>query len=281
MKKLMLVMLSAFFLAAVSGPALAEKAVVQVKGSDTIVHLVSSLAESFMKVHPEIEIAVTGGGSGTGISALLNGTTDIANSSRPMSVSEKSKTKGRGFEAYENVIGQDGLSVIVNPSNPVKTLTLEQVKQIYTGEVNNWKAFGGPDAKIGVISRDSSSGTFVFFQEHVLRKMDYSVKARRLPSTSAIIQTVSEDVNAIGYVGLGYLAEAQGKVKSLPIAKKEGSTPVMPSNATVLDGTYPISRPLFMYTRNQPEGNVKVFIDFVMSPEGQKIVEDMGFVRKK
>jgi phosphate transport system substrate-binding protein len=281
MKKLMLVLASAFFLAAISGPALAEKATVQAKGSDTIVHLVSAEAEAFMKVHPEIEIAVTGGGSGTGISALLNGTTDIANSSRAMSDSEKNKTKGRGFEAYENVIGQDGLSVIVNPANPIKTLTMEQVKQIYTGEVNNWKAFGGPDAKIGVISRDSSSGTFVFFQEHVLRKMDYSVKARRLPSTSAIVQTVSEDVNAVGYVGLGYLAEAQGKVKALPIALKAGTAPVIPSNATVIDGTYPIARPLFMYTRNQPAGHVKVFLDFVLGPEGQKIVEDMGFVRKK
>jgi phosphate transport system substrate-binding protein len=157
---------------------------------------------------------------------------------------------------------------------------MDQVKQIYTGEVNNWKVFGGPDAKIGVISRDSSSGTFQFFQEHVLRKLDYSVKARRLPSNSAILQTVSEDVNAIGYVGLGYLAEAQGKVRPLTIAKNATGKPVMPSNATVKDGTYPISRPLFMYTRNEPTGNVKIFMDFIESPEGQKIVEDMGFVKK-
>lgn len=280
MKKSLALMLSLLFLAAGGSVSLADKATVQLKGSDTIVHLASSLAENFMKSHPEIELSVTGGGSGTGIAALLNGTTDIANASRPMTASEKNNAKGRGFEAYENVIGRDGLSVIVNPSNPIKSLTMEQVKQIYTGEVNNWKVFGGPDAKIGVISRDSSSGTFVFFQEHVLRKMDYSVKARRLPSTSAIVQAVSEDVNAIGYVGLGYLAEAQGKVRALTIRKDAKSEPVMPSNETVKDGTYPISRPLFMYTHNQPEGNVKVFMDFVMSPEGQKIVEDMGFVKK-
>jgi phosphate transport system substrate-binding protein len=281
MKKTVLVILSALLLAAGGSLAYAaDKAVVKAKGSDTIVHLVSSEAEACMKVHPELEISVTGGGSGTGIAALLNGTADIANTSRVMTASEKNRAKGQGFEAHENVIGQDGIAVIVNPSNPFKTLTMDQVKQIFTGEVNNWKAFGGPEAKIGVFSRDSSSGTFQFFQEHVLRKMDYSVKARRLASNSAILQSVADDVNSIGYIGLGYLAEAKGTVKALTIAKKAGGEPVAPSVATVKDNTYPISRPLFMYTRNAPEGNVKVFMDFILSPEGQNIVESMGFVKK-
>lgn len=279
MKKV-LILLSVLVLTGGTHVASAQKATVQVKGSDTMVHLASALAEQFMKGTSEIEVSVTGGGSGTGISALLNGTTDIANASRIMSASEKNRAKSKGFEAYENIVGQDGIAVIVNPSNPIKSLSMDQVKQIYTGEVNNWKVFGGPNAKIGVLSRDSSSGTFVFFQEHVLRKMDYSVKTRRLPSTAAIIQSVSEDQNAIGYVGLGYLAEAQGKVRALGISKDAKSSPVMPTNATVQDNSYPISRPLYMYTRNRPEGNIKVFMDFILSPAGQKIVEEMGFVKK-
>lgn len=257
-----------------------ERNMLQVKGSDTMVHLASAWAEAFMKAQPGAEISVTGGGSGTGISALLNGTADVANASRPMTDSEKNSAKRRGFEAVEHIVGLDGIAIIVNPSSPLKTLTMEQLKKVYSGEVSNWKAVGGPDAKISLFSRDSSSGTFQFFQEHVLRKGDYSVKARRLASTSAVVQSVAEDTNGIGYVGLGYLNEGQGKIKALGMRKNDKSEPVMPSVATVKDGSYPISRPLQMYTRNQPEGQVKTFMDFVKGPEGQKIVEEQGFVKK-
>jgi phosphate transport system substrate-binding protein len=282
MQKKWLAAISAVIMAAsLAVPGLAEdKSMVQVKGSDTMVHLASAWAEKFMKTNPSIEISVTGGGSGTGISALLNGTCDVANASRTMTDSEKSRAKGRGFEAVEHIVGLDGIAVIVNPANPLKTLTMEQIKKVFMGEVNNWKAVGGPDAKISLFTRDSSSGTFQFFQEHVLRKGDYSVKAHRLASTSAIVQSVSEDTNGIGYVGLGYLTEAQGKVKALSVSKKADSAPVLPSVATVTDGTYPVSRGLQMYTRNQPEGNVKVFMDFVKGAEGQKTVEELGFVKK-
>jgi phosphate transport system substrate-binding protein len=282
MQKKLLATLGAVILAAsLAVPGMAEdKNMVQVKGSDTMVHLASAWAEKFMKTSPNIEISVTGGGSGTGISALLNGTCDIATASRTMTESEKNSAKSKGFEAVEHIVGLDGIAVIVNPANPVKNLTMEQIKKIFSGETTNWKAFGGPDAKISIFTRDSSSGTFQFFQEHVLRKGDYSVKARRLASNSAIVQSVGEDTNGIGYVGLGYLTEAQGKVKAVGVSKDEAATPVMPSVATVTNSTYPISRGLQMYTRNQPEGNVKTFMDFVKGAEGQKIVEEMGFVKK-
>lgn len=260
--------------------SLAQAEGIRVKGSDTMVHLVSAWAEKFMAANPSIEVTVTGGGSGTGIAALINGTTEIATASRTMKDSEINQAKGRGFIPIEHVVARDGLSVIVNPANPVKTLTMEQVKKIFTGEVSNWKVFGGDDQRILVFTRDSSSGTFVFFQEDVLKKMDYSVKARRLASNSALVQSVSEDVNAIAYVGLGYLTEAKGKVKAVGIKKNEKSEVVMPSVETVTAGTYAISRGLQIYTKGEPSGAVKTFVDFVKGDEGQSIVESMGFVKK-
>lgn len=279
--KLITILSAAILVGSLTGAAMAEdKNMVQIKGSDTMVHLASAWAEKFMKINSNIEISVTGGGSGTGMAALLNGTCEIANSSRTIKDSEKSQAKNKGFEAVEHIVGLDGIAVIVNPANPIKHLTMEQLKKIFSGETSNWKAFGGPDAKISVFTRDSSSGTFQFFQEHVLAKGDYSVKARRLASNSAIVQSVGEDTNGIGYVGLGYLTEAQGKVKAVGVSKNDKAAVVMPSVSTVKDGSYPISRGLQMYTRNQPTGNVKVFMDFVFSAEGQKIVEEMGFVKK-
>jgi phosphate transport system substrate-binding protein len=262
-----------------AGPVLAADAI-QVKGSDTIVHLSSAWAEKFMQKNPGIEVSVTGGGSGTGLAALINGTADIANASRPITAGEISAAQGKGFEPVENVVGRDGIAVIVNPNSPIKVLTMDQVKKIFTGEATNWKAFGGPDAKIVVYTRDSSSGTFAFFQEHVLAKKDYSVRARRLASNSAIVQSVSEDANSIGYVGLGYVSEAQGKVRPLLIKKNETAEAVGPSLTTVKDGTYPVSRNLFMYTKGKPAGAVKTFLDFAQGAEGQAIVEEMGFVKK-
>jgi phosphate transport system substrate-binding protein len=256
------------------------KLTLKIKGSDTMVHLASAWAEKFMQVNPDVEISVTGGGSGTGIAALLNGNADIATSSRSIKPEEINMAKGKGFAPVEWVVGQDGLSIIVNPANPVKTLTLEQLKKIFTGEVNNWKVFGGDDQKIGVFSRDSSSGTYVFFQEHVLNKLDYSVRARRLASNSALVQSVSEDTNAIAYVGLGYAEDAKDKVKIIPIQKNPKSPAVMPNITTVKDKSYPVARNLQMYTRGEAVGAAKRFIDFVLSPAGQKILEELGFVKK-
>jgi phosphate transport system substrate-binding protein len=267
-----------------AGALLAQSAMagtLQVKGSDTMVHLSSAWAEAFMKENPSIEVAVTGGGSGTGISALINGTADIANASRTMKSSEIAAAKGKGFTPVEHIVGLDGICVIVNPSNPVKNLTMAQVKKIYTGEVSNWKAFGGDNQKITVFTRDSSSGTFQFFQEHVLDKMDYSVRARRLASNSALVQAVQDDINGIGYVGMGYVKEAAGKVKVLPIAKDDKSAPINPSEESVRSGSYPISRGLQMYSKGEPSGDAKAFFDFIMGSTGQKIVSDMGFVSKQ
>ncbi len=239
-----------------------------------------NLAEKFMAANPGLEVAVTGGGSGTGISALINGTTDLANASREMKDSEKAAIRGKGAEPMEYIVGQDGIAVIVHPSNPVSELTMEQVKQLYTGQVSKWKGVGGAQGKVLLYTRDSSSGTFAFFQEHVLKMKDYSVKSRRLASNSAIVQSVSEDLNAIGYVGLGYVKEAGNKVKVLRISQNASSPAIMPSVATVKDNSYPISRPLYVYGKGEAQGAVKVFVDYMLSPEGQSVVEEMGFVSK-
>jgi phosphate transport system substrate-binding protein len=281
MKNKLLIFACAVVMALAGHQAGAEEKMLQVKGSDTMVHLSSAWAEAFMKNTPSLLVSVTGGGSGTGISALLNGTADIANSSRPMTSSEIGTAKGKGFTPKENIVGLDGIAIIVNPSCPVNSLTMEQLKKIFTGEVNNWKAVGGPNQKIMIFTRDSSSGTFAFFQEHVLAKADYSVKARRLASNSAIVQSVSEDSSGIGYVGLGYIMEAQGKVKVVPVSKNDQSAPVTPTTETVKNKTYPVSRGLFMYTKGEPAATAKTFMDFIYSSDGQKIVEELGFVSIK
>ena len=254
------------------GTAGAGKTFIQIKGSDTMVHLVSSWAEEFMKENKGLEVAVTGGGSGTGIAALINGTTDICASSRDIKPEEIEQAKAKGIVPREITVARDGIAVIVNPKNPVNELTMEQIGKIYTGEYTNWSDVGGPDQKIGVLSRESSSGTYVFFQEHVLNKQDFTPSARLMPATSAIVQSTGDDQWAIGYVGLGYLAGARGKVKSLVV---DG---VAPSEATVLDGTYTISRPLHLYTNGEPAGTIKKFVDFAMSEAGRKIIKEQGYV---
>jgi phosphate transport system substrate-binding protein len=238
---------------------------ITVKGSDTMVHLVSNWAEAFMKKHPDIEVSVTGGGSGTGIAALLNGTTDICAASR------KIKDK-------ELMLALDGIAVVVNPDNPVGELTLEQLSGIFTGKTMRWSDIGGPDEEIEVLSRESSSGTYVFFQEMVLNKQDYMQDAKLLPATSAIIQSVSSDKWAIGYVGLGYAVAALDKVKIVPVKKDDNSPAIMPSDETVKLGEYPIARPLYLYTSGQPKGTAKDFVDFCLSAEGQQIVKETGYV---
>lgn len=248
-----------------------------IKGSDTMVHLGSSWAEAFMNMHKEVEVSVTGGGSGTGIAALLNGTTDICMASRKIKDKEMKMAAEKNLSPREFVVARDGIAVVVNPANPLNEATVEQIGKIYTGQITNWNQVGGPDQEIIILSRESSSGTYVFFQEHVLNKQDYTPNARLMPATSSIIQAVAADKWAIGYVGLGYALEAGDRVKVLAI--DDGNGPILPNTETVKSGEYSISRPLHLYTNGVPVGLTKDFIDFCMSPRGQQIVEQTGYIK--
>ena len=252
---------------------------ITVKGSDTMVNLCTAWAEAFMKKTPGAQVAVTGGGSGTGISAMINGTTDICSASRKVRDAEIDKAKAKGVDFKEFVVARDGICMIVNKENPVAALNLAQLRKIFNGTYKNWSEVGGPDGKIIVLSRETSSGTYVYVQEEVLQKDNYSQEARLMTSNAAIAQAVNQDKGAIGYVGVAYAKGAD--VKIVPVKKVEMSQPVMPTDETVKDGTYPISRPLHLYTNGEPKENIKAFIDFCFSDEGQKIVQDIGFVTLK
>jgi phosphate transport system substrate-binding protein len=246
--------------------------------------LTSVWAEDFMKKHPKINIAVSGPGSGAGIAALINGTTDICQASRTIKQQEIDQAKANGVEPYEIQVATDALSVVVNPSNPVSELTIEQLSAIYTGKIINWKEVGGKDATIVAIARDTNSGTHVFFKEHVVqmsglpsadKSLEYGSKILLLPSTEEGVSEVAKNPNAIFYPGLGYVT---GEVKPLAIKQTADSEGVLPSVSTALDGTYPIARPLLYYTNGEPTGTIKSFIDYCLSPEGQEKVTEVGYV---
>lgn len=247
---------------------------ITVGGSDTMVNLGQALAEAFMDANAGVDISVTGGGTGTGIAALINGTVDFANGSRPMKDEEKAEAEAaNGVAPVEYTVAYDGIAVIVNPALGVDGLTLAQIGAIYRGEITNWNEVGGPDKEIVVLSRDSASGTYEFFLETVVQAEDedavYATTARLLPSTQAIVdETVANDA-AIGYVGLGYL------VPEVKVLEVDG---VAASAEVVKDGTYTIARPLFMYAAVEPEGAAQVFIDWVLGAEGQAVVAELGFV---
>jgi phosphate transport system substrate-binding protein len=260
------------------GKSGSEVKYVTIKGSDTMVHLASNWAEDYMKSHPNTDISVTGGGSGTGIAALLNGTTDICIASRKIKQKELDKAKELNINPREFSVARDGIALAVNPENPVSSLSIEQIGKIFKGAYTNWKDVGGPDQTIVILSRESSSGTYVFFQKRVMNKADYTTEAMLMPSTSSIIQTVSQDKGAIGYVGLGYALEAKDKIKVLTVKETDDAAAVNPSIQTVQSGAYPISRPLHFYTNGDPAGEVKNVIDFCFSKEGQKIVLETGYV---
>jgi phosphate transport system substrate-binding protein len=260
---------------------------IQVKGSDTMVNLGSAWAEAYMAKHPELSIAVTGGGSGTGIAALINKTTDIAQVSREMKAKEYEQAKAVGVDPKEFVVAKDGLSVVVNPSNPVNELTIAQLSGIYTNKITNWKEVGGIVAPIVVLSRDTNSGTHVHFKEQVVqmrglptadKSLEYGPKVMMMPSSKTGVDEVAANPNAIFYVGLGYVTS---KVKVVAIKIDENSPPVFPSLETVKSGEYPIARPLYFYTDGEPGGVVKDYIDWVLSPEGQRIVEQLDFIPAK
>ena len=255
-------------------PSVARAGSITVKGSDTMVVLGQRWAEEYMKAHKDTTIQIQGGGSGTGISALINGTTDICDASRAMKDAEKKQIEEKSTKPVtEVVVAKDGLSVYVNGTNGVKELSMPQLKGIFTGKITNWKEVGGADSKIIVYSRENSSGTYVFFKEHVLENADYTPRAQTLPGTAAVVNAVVKDKNAIGYGGAAY---AKG-LKILKVKKDDKAAAIEPTAATVKDGTYPLSRPLFFYTRHDVPAEGKAFIDWVLSAQGQGIAEKVGY----
>lgn len=247
---------------------------ITLKGSDTMVILGQRWAEAYMAAHPGVVIQVTGGGSGTGIAALINGTTDVSQSSRSIKDEEQKQIADRwNAPAHEIVMARDGLAIYVHESSPVQEITVPQLKAIYTGQVRNWKALGGPDAPIVAYSRENNSGTYVYFKEHVLEEADFAADVQTLPGTAAVVNAVAQDPKAIGYGGAAY-----GKgVRELAVKKDDATPGVKPSLETVRDGSYPISRPLFWYTRRPPEGALGEFVAWALSDEGQKIVTEVGY----
>lgn len=250
----------------------------KIKGSDTVLPLTQTEAEQYMKLNKSASIMVTGGGSGVGLAALENGTTDIAQASRSLKLDEKLKLKGKGKSYKEVIIAYDALAVIVNPSNKVSQLTREQLEGIYTGRITNWKQVGGLDMRIVVYSRETSSGTYEFFKEHVLGNKNYASSALLMPATGAVVQSVSQTKGAIGYVGLAYLEKS---VKAIKVSYNQGKTYVAPSIAAAKNKSYPISRPLYYYYLTSVEKTVTPFITFVLSPAGQQLVLKTGYVPLK
>ncbi|HNQ82552.1 MAG TPA: phosphate ABC transporter substrate-binding protein [Bacteroidales bacterium] len=251
---------------------------IKVKGSDTVLPLTQKEAEVFMKKFPGSSVMVTGGGSGVGLAALQNGTADIAQSSRKMKLDEKMKMQDAGKAFTEVIIANDALAVIVHPSNPVTQMTREQIEGIYTGKITNWKDVGGEDLKIVMYSRETSSGTYEFFKEHVMNKKNFAPTAMLMPATGAIVQSVSQTKGAIGYVGLAYL---ESDIRPVKVSYDKGQTYVSPTVENAVNKTYPISRPLYYYYLNNVSASVKPFIDFILSAEGQKIVKEVGYVPVK
>jgi len=261
--------LSAVSLAFPAAPA------ITVKGSDTMVILGQRWAEKYMAAFPgEVSIQVTGGGSGTGISALINGTTDICNSSRPMKASERDKLKQRfNSLGVEVRAAKDGLAVYLHESSPVEALTMAQVSDIYTARITNWKDVGGPDAKIILYGRENNSGTYVYFRDNVLMGKDFAAAMQSLPGTAAVVNAVSKDKLSIGFGGAAY---AKG-IKYAKIKKDAESPAVEPTPATIKDGSYPVTRYLYLYLKTRPTGAIKKYVDWILSPEGQSIVTDVGY----
>ena len=253
-------------------------------GSNTVTPLTAVWAEDFMTAHPQVNIAVSGPGSGVGIAALINGTADICQASRGIRQAEIDQARANGVKPYEIQVATDALSVVVHPTNPVSELTIAQLSAIYTGEITNWQEVGGNDAPIVALSRDTNSGTHVFFKEHVVQmaglpgedtSLEYGPNVLFLPSTEEGVSETARNPNAIFYPGLGYLTSA---VKPLAIKRTADSPAVLPGVATALDGTYPIARPLLYYTNGEPTGVIKAYIDYCLSPEGQQKVTEVGYV---
>ena len=285
MKRILFLSLLVFLLASCSsseqGSANSPQVYIENKGSDTIVNLALAWAEKYQTENPDISISVTGGGSGTGIAALVNGTVDIANASRQIKQKEIDLAHEEGIEPVEHIIAGDAIAVIVNPTNPVKELTLKQISDIYSGVYTNWSEVGGDDRPIVRLSRETNSGTHVYFLETVVRLGNkesetlFSTNTLLLPSSEGIISEVRQNPNAIGYDGLGYVPE---DLNMIAIAPEEGDAYVLPSVETVNNGTYAIARDLYMYTNGEPTGEIAIYLAWILSPEAQEIVKELGFV---
>jgi phosphate transport system substrate-binding protein len=257
---------------------------VQIKGSDTIVNLVQAWSENFKKQYPMYNVSVTGGGSGTGFASLINKTCSIAMSSREIEDEEKILANKNNVDPIEFKIGFDGLAVLVNKNNPINKLTLKQLRDIFMGKITNWKDVGGDNLVIVILSRESNSGTHMFFKERVLRNNDknakdeFSIHSLMMSSSQAIYDEVLQNPNALGYVGMGFI---DSRVKALSIAVDDKSKFVYPNSENVINGLYPISRPLYLYTDGKPSGVIKLFIDYALSYEGQKVILETYFVPMK
>lgn len=243
-----------------------------IKGSDTVLPLSQAEAEEFMYANTNADVTVIGGGSGVGIAALIDGEVDIAMASRSIKDSEMENAQANGINPVQHVIAWDGIAVVVNPENPVKELTFEQLKSIYDGSVSNWADVGGEDLTITVITRDSSSGTYGYFQEEVLLDEEYRQDALVQPATGAIVQEVGQNTGAIGYIGYAYLDET---TTALALDAGEGSVEATPEN--IMAGNYPLARPLYYYTDGEATGLAEEFLNYVMSSTGQDIVSDVGY----
>jgi phosphate transport system substrate-binding protein len=267
------ILAATLLVAVIAGSAHAGRGLT-VKGSDTMVILGQRWAEQYMNANPGSIVQVTGGGSGTGIAALINGTTDICMSSRPMKADEKRKLRDRyQTMGVEIAVAKDGLAIYLNEQSPVRELTIAQLRDIYTGTITNWKQVGGPAAPIVLYGRENSSGTYVYFKDNILLGRDFSPRCQTLPGTAAVVNAVAKDPNGIGYGGAAY---AKG-VKEIAIRKDESSPAVRPTKESVLSGAYPLSRGLYFYTRTAPEGRTRDFVDFVLSPPGQALVGEVGY----
>jgi phosphate transport system substrate-binding protein len=249
---------------------------ITLKGSDTVLPLAQAEAEEFMAENSGKSVTVTGGGSGVGIAALIDGEVNIASASREMTDDEIKSAEAKGINPIETTIAYDGITVIVNPSNSVSNLTFDQLRGIYNGSISNWKEVGGADAQIAVISRDSSSGTYKDFQKDVLQGDEYRPDALTQPATGGIVTEVAQNTNAIGYIGFAYL---DSSIKALSLDNGNGS--VAPTEESILNGSYPLSRSLYFYTNGEPADMIKEFTDFVINEKGQKIVNTVGYIPLK
>lgn len=281
MKRLLAAGIALLVITAACSAFAAPKGNLKITGSTTVLPLSQMWAEEFMAKYPGTSISVSGGGSGTGISNLLNGICNIANSSREAKPKEIDTARSRNVQLTATKIARDGLSIIVNDANDIKTLSIDQLRAIYSGSAGSWKAVGGSSSKeIVVIGRDSSSGTYGFFQEAVLGGGAYVKGMLSMPTTQAICQAVAQSKDAIGYVGMAYAEEfaKAGKVRIVAISRKRGGNAMIPSKANVTNGTYPLFRYLYMYTIGAPKGITGDFVKYALSPEGQKLVTESGYL---